>query len=82
MGSALPVNRLGFFLNPNLFTVNGLTEWTFDGVTAWGEDHENFSAAEIRRHSRDWRPPLRRVTGGRIVGGSAGSCDVVHPTRA
>ncbi|MFE3198384.1 DUF7065 domain-containing protein [Embleya sp. NPDC055664] len=54
-------NRLGFFLNPNLFTVNGLTEWTFDGVTAWGEDHENFSAAEIRRHSRDWR--ARRAAG-------------------
>lgn len=49
------MNRLGFFLNPNLFTVNCLTEWTFDGVTAYGEDHENFSAAEIRRFSRELR---------------------------
>jgi hypothetical protein len=48
-------NRLGLFLNPNLFTVNCLTEWTFDGVTAWGEDHENFSAPEIRRFRRELR---------------------------
>ncbi|MGW0663654.1 DUF7064 domain-containing protein [Streptodolium elevatio] len=48
-------NRLGFFLNPNLFTVNCLTSWTFDGVTAYGEDHENFSAAEIRSFSRGFR---------------------------
>ncbi|MDI2127273.1 DUF7064 domain-containing protein [Yinghuangia seranimata] len=48
-------NRLGFFLNPNLFTVNCLAEWTFDGVTAYGEDHENFSAAEMRRFSREFR---------------------------
>ena len=26
------LNRLGLFLNPNLFTVNSLTEWSFDGV--------------------------------------------------
>ena len=43
------LNGLGFFLNPNLYTVNCLTEWEFDGVTAFGEDHDNWSAAGIRR---------------------------------
>jgi hypothetical protein len=41
-----------FPINPNLLTVNCLAEWTFDGVTAFGEDHDNWSAASIRRHSR------------------------------
>jgi hypothetical protein len=48
------LNRLGLFLNPNLFTVNCLTEWTFDGVTAFGEDHDNWSAPAIRRHARSF----------------------------
>jgi hypothetical protein len=43
--------RLGDFLKPNLFTVDCLTEWTFDGVAAYGEDHDNWSAAGIRRYS-------------------------------
>ena len=42
------LNSLGFFLNPNLFTVNCLTEWSFDGLTAFGEDHDNWSASGIR----------------------------------
>ncbi len=46
-------NRLAVFLNPNLFTVNCLTEWTFDGVTAWGEDHDNWSAPAIRQFQRE-----------------------------
>lgn len=41
-------NHLAVFLNPNLFTVNCLTEWSFDGVTAFGEDHDNWSATGIR----------------------------------
>ena len=45
-------NRFSFFINPNLFSRNCLTEWTFDGVTAWGEDHDNWSAAAIRRAHR------------------------------
>ena len=44
-------NALGIFLNPNLFTVNCLTEWTFDGVAAYGEDHDNWSATGIRDFS-------------------------------
>jgi hypothetical protein len=43
------LNGLGFFLNPNLYTVNCLTEWEFDGLTAFGEDHDNWSATGIRR---------------------------------
>ena len=46
-------NRIGIHLNPNLFTWNCLTEWTFDGVAAWGEDHDNWSAAAARRFFRD-----------------------------
>ncbi len=46
------LNGLGLHLNPNLFTVNALTEWTFDGVTAFGEDHDNWSAPAIRRFAR------------------------------
>ena len=46
------LNQLGLFLNPNLFTVNCLTEWTFDGVTAFGEDHDNWSAPAIREFAR------------------------------
>ncbi len=46
------LNGLGFFLNPNLYTVNCLTEWTFDGIRAYGEDHDNWSAAGIRRFLR------------------------------
>jgi hypothetical protein len=42
------LNGLGLFLNPNLYSVNCLTEWTFDGVTAFGEDHDNWSAIGIR----------------------------------
>ena len=46
------LNGLGLHLNPNLFTVNCLTEWTFDGVTAFGEDHDNWSAAGGRAFFR------------------------------
>lgn len=45
-------NRLVFPINPNLLTVNCLVAWTFDGVDAFGEDHDNWSAASIRRHAR------------------------------
>jgi hypothetical protein len=52
-------NRLVFPINPNLLTVNCLVEWTLraegrsgNGITAFGEDHDNWSAASIRRHAR------------------------------
>jgi hypothetical protein len=45
-------NGLGLFLNPNLYTVNCLTEWAFDGGTAFGEDHDNWSATGIQEF---WR---------------------------
>jgi hypothetical protein len=48
------LNRLGFFINPNLWTWNCLTEWSFDGITAYGEDHDNHSAPGIRRFTRDF----------------------------
>ncbi len=48
-------NRLGLHLNPNLFTWNCLTEWEWDGGRAWGEDHDNWSAAEATRFFRAQR---------------------------
>jgi hypothetical protein len=48
------LNQIGVHLNPNLFTVNCLTEWTFGGVTAYGEDHDNWSAPAIRKFVRDF----------------------------
>jgi hypothetical protein len=53
------VNRLGLHLNPNLFTWNCLTEWTWDGGQGWGEDHDNWSAAGARRFFAD---PANRET--------------------
>ncbi len=46
------LNRLAFFINPNLFSVNCLTEWNFDGLEAHGEDHDNWSAPAARRFFR------------------------------
>jgi hypothetical protein len=47
------LNRFGLHLNPNLFTWNCLTEWTWDGGTGFGEDHDNWSAAGARRFFAD-----------------------------
>jgi hypothetical protein len=49
------LNRIGLHLNPNLFTVNCLTEWDLDGVRCFGEDHDNWSAAGARRFFRNWK---------------------------
>ena len=46
------LNRLAFFINPNLFTVNCLTEWSFGGISGFGEDHDNWSAPAARRFFR------------------------------
>jgi hypothetical protein len=47
------VNRFGFPLNPNMFSVNCLTRWEFDdGTVGYGEDHENFTSAAARRFFR------------------------------
>jgi hypothetical protein len=43
------LNRIGVHLNPNLFSWNCLTEWSFDGIQAYGEDHDNWSASAARR---------------------------------
>ena len=50
------LNRFGFPINPNLFSINCLVEWDLDGVTAYGEDHDNWSAAGFRAFARDRRP--------------------------
>jgi hypothetical protein len=47
------LNKLGLHLNPNLFTVNCLSEWRFDGITAYGEDHDNWSAPAARAFFRE-----------------------------
>lgn len=46
------LNKIGLHLNPNLFTVNCLTEWELDGVHCFGEDHDNWSAAGARKFFR------------------------------
>lgn len=46
------LNHIALHLNPNLFTVNSLTEWELDGVGCYGEDHDNWSAAGARRFFR------------------------------
>lgn len=48
-------NSLGFLINPNLYTINCLTRWSFDGITAWGEDHDNHSFPDARRLLREAR---------------------------
>jgi hypothetical protein len=55
------LNRIGLHLNPNLFTVNCLTEWELDGVNCFGEDHDNWSAAGARKF-------FRGVTGAAAAG--------------
>ena len=55
------LNQLAFPINPNLFTINCLTEWTFDGITAYGEDHDNWAAASIRRFMRRFQHAQRAV---------------------
>lgn len=46
------INRIGVYLNPNLFTWNCLTEWRFGDARGWGEDHDNWSATAARKHFR------------------------------
>jgi len=41
-------NSLAFLINPNLFTINCLTRWSFDGIECWGEDHDNHSFPDAR----------------------------------
>ncbi len=48
-------NRIGILLNPNLWTWNCLTEWTWADQVAPGEDHDNWSAAGHRAFLRRWR---------------------------
>lgn len=48
------LNHIALHLNPNLFTINSLTEWELDGVGCFGEDHDNWSAAGARRFFRGY----------------------------
>jgi hypothetical protein len=48
-------NTFAFLLNPNIWSVNCLTEWVFGGHTAWGEDHENLTPYAYRRFYRSYR---------------------------
>lgn len=42
-------NAFSLLLNPNIWCINCLTEWTFNDVTAWGEDHDNWTPYAYRR---------------------------------
>ena len=48
-------NGLGWFINPNLYTINALIDWSLDGIPCPGEDHDNWSAASIRAFHRTRR---------------------------
>ncbi len=48
------LNKLGMPLNPNMLSINCLTEWEFDGVPGYGEDHENWTPAEGRAFFREF----------------------------
>jgi len=51
------LNRLGVHLNPNLWTWNCLTDWSWNGKQrGFGEDHDNWSAAGFRRFIRGEAP--------------------------
>jgi hypothetical protein len=40
------------FLNENLCGWNSLVRWDIDGMEAWGEHHDNYSAHAMRRAAR------------------------------
>ncbi|MCU1397335.1 MAG: hypothetical protein JWN62_444 [Acidimicrobiales bacterium] len=46
------INGFGWNINPNLYTINSLMHWSIDGVDAFGEQHDNWSAASIREFHR------------------------------
>ena len=48
------MNKLGVPLDPNMLSINCLTEWEFDGVRGYGEDHENWTPAEGRAFFREY----------------------------
>lgn len=48
------LNKMGLHLNPNLFTWNCLTQWEFNGLSGFGEDHDNWSAAGARHFFRNY----------------------------
>ena len=70
------LNGLGLALNPNLYSVNCLTEWTFDGITAFGEDHDNWSATGIKQFLRS--RSARRPPDNPIADRSEVSAEEVH----
>jgi hypothetical protein len=54
------LNKIGLHLNPNLFTWNCLTDWSWDdGRRGYGEDHDNWSAAAATRFFRSLRRSAR-----------------------
>lgn len=48
------LNKLGVPLNPNMLSINCLTDWEFDGCRGYGEDHENWTPAAARNFFRPW----------------------------
>jgi hypothetical protein len=48
------LNKLGVPLNPNMLSINCLTDWQFDGRRGYGEDHENWTPAAAREFFRPY----------------------------
>lgn len=47
-------NSFSYLMNPNVWVAACLTEWHFDGVKAWGEDHDNWTTHGYRRFFRSF----------------------------
>ena len=48
------LNKLGVPLNPNMLSINCLTEWDINGCHGYGEDHENWTPAAAREFFRPY----------------------------
>ena len=46
------LNAIGVQLNPNMLSINCLTDWQWNGVRGYGEDHENWTPGAARKFFR------------------------------
>lgn len=48
------INKIGWHINPNLYSWNCLTKWEFQGESGYGEDHDNWTAKGARDYFRSF----------------------------
>jgi len=49
------VNSFGIQINPNLASIDCLTEWSFDGLTGFGQDNDDWTLPAAREYFRHRR---------------------------